>query len=307
MNLPPRGLSATYVPGTCIAQTKLVMTIFRRIIFILLSVIFVFGAGCTSKAQRDSDNEYDRARDMIGQGRYEEVMALMGHKLKNNSQDMTARLLLANAYAARAGVFASGFTDFAAEIIQSSREVDAIVGRNGGLFEQLKGKGDREAKIVIAFERFMIATLRVDGLLRGFRALPQVKSAVALRDLETALQILDQEQRYRGGPAIYRGLLRVTYFKQNLKGRYDFSSIHKCSINAGALAEQISRLRDDVRKILFDIGYGTLNENRQIELEEFTEKIDLEMRTAIQALRRFDENSLDVSMIVRQLDGGCRE
>lgn len=275
-------------------------------IWIIFIGICAATASCTSKTSKQQISDYEVAMELLAQGRNDEAIQLMDERLSNNPRDMRARRLLANAYAARAGIYLADFTDFARLLIETSNEVDALLDRQGGLLSQLKGRGDDQSRIVMAFARIMRATLRIDGLMRSFEFLPVPHTPEQWRDLQAAITVLDGEPRYRGGPALYRALLRISFFKYDLHDRYDFSHLRKCSMNVRKLARQVDDIRVDVSRILRDISFGTVDKESQRRILEFVRKMDLDMRVAVAALNQLDQRDVDVSVIVKKLHGSCR-
>lgn len=279
------------------------MRILSWIIFITVALA---AGGCSSKESKGSGNDYETAKDLLDQGRSTEAINLMDKVLAQNSYDMQARLLLAMGYATRAGIFVRDFTDFARQVVATSNEIDDLMSRNGGLFKQFKGKGEEQSKIVVAFEHLMRATLRIDGLLRSFEFLPVVQNEEEWRDLQAAITVLDQEKRYRGGPALYRALLRISFFKYDLKDRYDFTHLRRCEIDTGLLATQIEGLHTDLFRILTDIAYGISDPDRQKRMYEFSRKLNIDMRLAVASLKQFHQRNVDVSQLVSRIHGNCR-
>jgi hypothetical protein len=82
-----------------------------------LVLVTLVATGCANKREAEkSRSEIDRATYLIDQGQFSEAIYTLSEKLKEEPANPQARLLLASAYAGRAGLKFLDFKHFAAQV-----------------------------------------------------------------------------------------------------------------------------------------------------------------------------------------------
>ena len=158
-------------------------------------IVAVWGLGaCDSKPEPVAgDEEIARASFLIEQKQYSEAIYILSERTRYNRGDKRARIILASAYAARAGVSLSTYVNFAGELAKWG-EIDRI----------LPGEDDGDS-----LQAMVKAAVRVQLMLRAFDSIPAPSRLAAMEDIREALAAIEQAGELTGGPSLYRALLRI--------------------------------------------------------------------------------------------------
>ena len=166
----------------------------------LIGLVFFYG-GCGSGTEPIAgDDEVTRASYLIEQKQYSEAIYILSERTRRYPGDVRARVILASAYAARAGVSLSSYLDFAREL-----------GKWGQIDRILPEENDDDF-----LQSMTKAAVRVQLMIRAFDSIPAPSSLAGMEDIRKATAVLDEAGELKGGPSLYRGLLRIMVFKQDL-------------------------------------------------------------------------------------------
>jgi hypothetical protein len=268
---------------------------------LLLLVAFSL-VGCPSRSDREKEDPYREASTAIDNRDYATAIALMNSELARNPEDSKARVILASAYAARAGIHLRRFIDFSREIVSSSKDAERLL-ENRGLvvFEKLKSRLTERDQIsaVEIFEHVYKAAWWVSNLLRRFDSIPVIKGQRSLDDLRMAVATLSTGTITEGGPSLYRGLLRLTLMRNDFKDDLRWPELKQCRLNLAQSIQRINRIHAMLRDILFDFAYGSLNKSNRKNLMSTIDQIDRYVNDAIELMRKSSRHSeIDISPIV---------
>jgi hypothetical protein len=226
----------------------------RLLLAIAATVSLMLLPQCSSTtASEDGGDEITRANYLIEQKQYSEAIFILDDRIKKQPADTRARVLIASAYAGRAGIKLSSYSDFAAELSKWGQVDELLSPDDDGSLLQTVGK----------------AALRIQLILKAFDALPTASGPEGLNDIKAGLSALDQAAEIHGGPAIYRALLRVAVFKQSLHTVYKPNFLAGCRISPPELAKWFSTVGGDIEKIVNDVSAGVADPETKKRTLEF--------------------------------------
>lgn len=263
-------------------------------------------AYCAPKKPQD---EQSKASELISQGKYNESIAMMDSAVRNNPQDKKSRLLLASAYAAQAGIFLTSYMPLADELVHASKSRDAQVANQANvlIYEQLK-KGARtpeQRKLIEVAQALFMATARMNTVIRQFNAIPNVGSPQSLENLKTAIAILDGDE-YIGGPALYRGLLRLVLIKDYFKSRLNLSYFSQCSVDFNILITQLTEIRGMIARVYNDLIFGMIEPGKKAQMIQAAERFDIDLDNTIDTIKTINmPGAMDLSFVYKQLGTKC--
>jgi tetratricopeptide (TPR) repeat protein len=203
-------------------------------LFCMLSCTSTVGNGPS-----DAD-ELSRANYLIDKQQYSEAIYVLESRLSRSSDDNRARVLLASAYAARAGVRIANYTAFAHEIEKWKAIDDLLPTSDDDQWTQAVAK----------------VTFRLQVAIRAFESLPNVSGESALKDIHSAVKTLDEGGRIQGGSSLFRALLRVVDFKNRIYSEDRPQVFARCQIRTEDLSQWLENVATEVKKIIEDVGYG---------------------------------------------------
>jgi len=277
--------------------------------FLVLAALSLSATFCAPK--KPPVDESSRANSLINEGRYNEAIAILDPAVRTNPQDQRSRLLLASAYAGQAGIFLSSYMGLAQELVMQTRSPDAeiINTANVMIYDRLRASaGSPEArKVIDVAQSVFVASVRIKTIIAMFNAVPNVKSPQALENIQIAIQILDGDE-YVGGPALYRGLLRLVVAKHFLTTKLRLESFNQCRVNFHFLADQIVEARKYVRPIYNDLILGIIDPARKEPLIQAAARFDADTENAIQAIRTVgNTGAVNLAFIYEKLKTQCGE
>ena len=280
----------------------LLKSILRAALFSMLII------SCTLKTEPGPQDEYDEANQQITNGNYNSAIATMNERLSHDPQDKRARLLLASAYAARAGVFMKDFIAIGKSITDEQKQSEETWKKN-------QGKAYDEALNLLNDDQLKDA---VETLARVDKTVFQIKQVIAVfasiqpvpasgqKDLQTAVGILEVEPAYRDGPALYRGLLRLLLLRAQIDSHYGLAEFEKCQIDFTLAAIGLSNLQLEVKKLLQDFIFG-LQPDKIGKLPQIAKDFEAQMRDVNSFVLKIPPHQMvDVSSLNRGLGRACR-
>ena len=229
-------------------------TLAKRFTRLGLAACLVFVSGCTGSTNgdrnRDSD-ELGRANHLIDRGQYSEAIYILDNRLRHNPDELRTRVLLASAYANRAGLSLSRYQKFAVEMDRWD--------------EGDEGVDNRGVDPLIT--KLAEYAWHLHVVLRALAALPQPQTENQRADLNSALGVLDDVPgEISGGPAYFRGLIRASLFKDNLVNKYRFKHIEGCRVPKMEILEWLVVVGEDLSLILTDMAYGSKDDGSRANL-----------------------------------------
>lgn len=277
--------------------------------FLVVAAMALSATFCAPK--KPPVDESSRANSLINEGRYGEAIAILDPAVRTNPQDQRSRLLLASAYAGQAGIFLSSYMGLAQELMMQNRSADAEIINTASvmIYDRLRDSaGSPEAKKVIDIaQSVFVASVRLKTFISMFNAVPNVKSPEALKNVKIAIEILDGED-YVGGPALYRGLLRLVVAKHFLTTRLKMESFNQCRVNFHFLANQMIEARKYIRPIYNDLILGIIDPARKEPLIQAAARFDADTENAIQTIRTIaNTGAVNLAFIYEKLKTQCGE
>lgn len=253
-------------------------------LFLTAIVTIATASGCTvSTSDGEKADEVTRANQLIDKKQYSEAIYVLTERLKRSPADSRARVLLASAYAARAGIRLANYGNFAATIDKWNK------------LSELLDDGMEENLLQVVGKAF----LRIQIVVKAFDALPVPSTSEGISDLGAALSVLDEGGELKGGPSLYRALLRVTLFKQQLKTVYRPRFAPACRISTRDLTAWLSAIAGQVGKIVDDVGGGLADPESKKRTMEFGARLKghvVDVTSAVQ----LDGVNVDVPLVVRK-------
>jgi hypothetical protein len=213
--------------------------------------------------QSDNSNQTDelkRASDLIDQKQYSEAIYVLTDRLKRDPKETRARVLLASAFAARAGLQMQSFTNFAGEL-QKWNKVDELMPL-------------AEYSDPTIFDEVARIALRIEIVIRAFDSIPVPTGQAAIDDLDQGFEVLTQGGVLSGGPSFYRALLHISVFKQKMMTTYRPRYIVGCQIETNDLLTWLSLMQAELTGIVEDISNGMSDPSAQQTMKQMTKDVD---------------------------------
>lgn len=210
-----------------------------------LAVLVFLASGCANKREAEkSRSDIDRATYLIDQGQFSEAIYTLTEKLKEEPQHSQARLLLASAYAGRAGLRFLDFKLFAAQVQSWNGHDDPK------LFSSKNKVLQSVAQTIWQIQRFS----------QAFDTVPAPTSRTGIDDIRKGLAALDEAGRLYAGPSLYRALLRVVVFKYDMTNRYDLLPEGGCGIDIPQLVRWFADVGQELELMMTDYAYSIRDE-----------------------------------------------
>jgi len=188
-------------------------------------------------------------------------------------------VLLASAYSGRAGLSMVSFAIFAREVDKWRQLDELLPTSDDGSWIQAVAK--------ISF--------RLQVSLRAFDALPVLSSPEAAADLNLAVSTLDGAGRIFSGMSIFRALVRVVYFKNQLASHYRPKLMPLCRIAPEELTTWLKSVSTEVGKIIDDVAYGLADTGAR----DRTLKISSDLKVNLEALVRAMELASAAQTVIK--------
>ena len=207
----------------------------------LIAFALLMMAGCANKRESEkSRSEIDRAASLIDQAQYSEAIYVLNTAVKKTPGDQRARLLLASAYSARAGLRFLDFRKFAAQVQSwsSSDEPTLFTTRNRVL--------QSVVRIIWQVQRFS----------QAFETVPAPSSVGGYDDLRSALAVLEEAGELTGGASLYRALVRVVIFKHDINERYGIVPINGCGVDLPKLIRWFTEVGEELERMMTDYAFS---------------------------------------------------
>ncbi len=254
--------------GPCLLLFVLPMALLTVLVMLVTSM----GCSRSESAGKRTSDELSRANFLIDKKQYSEAIYILNSRLERDPKDQKTRVLLASAYSGRAGLSMASFAVFAREVDKWRQIDDLLPVIDDGSWIQAVAK--------ISF--------RLQISLRAFDALPVLSSPESVADLDLALKTLDGAGRIYAGMSIYRALVRVVYFKNQLTSQYRPKFSVGCRIAPAELTTWLSSVSVEVGKIVDDVAYGLSDAGAR----ERTLKISSDLKVNLEALMRAKDLAL---------------
>ncbi len=258
----------------------------RMKILFLFPVMLVAGAlslaSCSKNhVQASAETDYDYAVRLLDHGQYSAAIEVMEGHISTAPDDGRARLLLASAYAGRAGVQLTDFFDLAKELMRASKSDPH------GL------DGLKKTDAMEFLDRLYKALHRLENFLRAFNLVPDVRSDRQVQDLRTAVQILNEDQgsNLSRGAILYRGLLKIVLLKHSLRHESPLDLTRNCKLPVAATAQRIHRLYDDVRSVFDDVAEGTAQPRTRRQIHQAAADLEKSFARVLDALENFKSDA----------------
>lgn len=273
-------------------------------------LIFLFTLLCfsCSEVQEKKQSEYDLANHHINEGRYNAAIQVMQGRLREDPQDQKARLILASAYAARAGVLVRDYYDIASSFLEQKRAADQLLANQQfNLFVRLIKANPQSPHLELlkAFDKIYRASFALSQILATIDLIPSV-SGHQLKDLQSAIETLGGSTRLSAGPSLYRALLRIVYLKNVMSQKYDLTYLKDCEIDLLKLILQVEELKIDLRDIISDLAHGSTKKSFHADLLRYQSEAVSSLDDALNFLLTIQSiQELETSSLSRELARSC--
>lgn len=243
----------------------------------VLSILLV--VSCSEKEVSPSISEHSVASELMERGLYTEAIIILEKGLSRDPLNEKSQIMLAASYAGRAGVFISDFIDFANDLKRFGTEERQVNRVDGISLVSMKDKIiNPEHKKIIEFLNSLHRTIGFfNRFLSLFDLVPVVANESALVDLEKAISVLDKNKSLSLGGSLYRGLLRVSLLKYEVKlDRFldIFNEVDNCKINSTIVRRDLNYLKNQIKFILYDFSGGENSEKKNVEIEKLMSEFE---------------------------------
>lgn len=213
--------------------------------------------GCDSRPEPVvGDDEIARASYLIEQKQYSEAIYILSERTRHYPNDKRARVILASAYAARAGISLSSYVNFARELAKWGKVDQILPEENDGDFLQSIAK----------------ASVRVQLMYRAFDSIPAPSSLAAMEDIQKAYTALVEAGELSGGPSLYRALVRIMVFKQDLFLKNRPRIERGCMAYPKEISKWLKSFLISLEAIFIDVGNGFTEPELRKKADEMTTK-----------------------------------
>lgn len=265
--------------------------------------------GCAKGEDRQL-SDYDQANEYIENGNYQSAILLMDDRTRVQPQDRKARVILASAYAAKAGIFIRSYMDLAQEIVDTNQAKDSIYDQRGRVvFEKLRNSSDSKGQkdLIDTLAEFNKALWQVSDLIVKFDKIPTITTKEQYSDVRKAVEVLSTDVTPSGGPAIYRGLLRLVLFRYHMNFYYRLPEIKNCEVDVGDLYKKISQLRKEISTVLQDFQVGVSSSKQAAQIEGFVRDVDTSFGKALDKLSKYSKGGpADMSLFLVPFGVECQ-
>lgn len=275
-----------------------------RTLMVLLVICLGFIVSC-GQSDRPQTTSYDQANEQIEQGNYGTAATLMEDELRKNPGDRRARTILASSYAARAGLSIRSYVDLIEEITDSNDQSNQ---RMSTAFSHLysRAKSNQEKDLIQVLSDFNKALWQVTDVMIKFEKIPRIQTEEQYKDVQKALEILNAKSVRDGGPAIYRGLLRIVLFRYHLDHYYKFPEVKNCHVDMTELYKKVSQFRKEVSYVLEDFTLGTVEYQRNQKIAAFAADTDKAFARVTTKLSKYSNaGNSDISLFLLPFGVQC--
>lgn len=282
------------------------MSLRSSLVWVLMGMGLLLGSCSSDKGGRD--NRYDQVQHQIDKGDYTAAIETTEEMLQGNEQDHQARVLMASAYAARAGVFMRNYLDLARDFFETTEEAERMFDERGFVvFKRLEARNGTDGDALKILQALYKAVWRVSDVLHKIDLVPTLAQGPQQDDLQRAIEILAEDTELKGGPAFYRGLLRLTLLKSRIKTDYYVMDIQVCKIDSFTLAEQLGLVGDEFLPVFEDLIVGSMSESRRKTFARARDETIKALDDVLQLIvvHAITMDSLDMEPIVEDLGGKC--
>jgi len=233
-----------------------------------------------------------RATELIDQKQYSEAIFVLDDRLKKYPGDGKTRVMLASAYAARAGVDLSSYTSFASEL-QKWDQIDQLL------------PNEDDGPILNALDVVAKAAVRIELVVRAFDVVPAPSTSDGLADLNKAVQTLSDGGVLTAGPSIYRALLETAVFKNDLQNKYKLKQDVRCEVQSRDLQAWFQTVSQAVQSILNDVANGLTDATAVSKIHVISTEVQTDITAVTTVLQAPDTaaTSLNLPPGLRQLYG----
>lgn len=270
----------------------------------LILLVCACGLVACSGNDRQALSYYDQANQHIENRNFDSAIALMNDQIRKNPYDKKARVILASAYAARAGISINSYVDLVQSLIDSEKNTDHTVKALSQLRAQAHSNEERDLiDVLIDFNQ---ALLKVTDFLIKFEKIPTIHSQEQYEDLQKALGVLSESYVPEAGPSLYRGLLHIVVFRYHIQEYYRFPEVKACHTDLSELYEKVRYFRSEIRQILGDFARGAQKLERSQQIKSIASSIDETMEKVTQKLSKYAESGeTDISLFLLPFGVEC--
>ncbi len=280
----------------------------KHYIRILTIVITALSMGCSENLGQRPANEYEQANQYISDGNYNTAIAVMNERLYDNPEDRDARLILASAYAARAGIFMNQYYDMGQRIVEKINQAETFwASHSANVFDRLEksASSDEQRGLLSTFQNVYKVVFQINQLIGIFNLVPKLLEADR-RDLAQAVHILNGDQNFGGGAILYRGVLKLALLKNNLGAKYGALGFEECTINLARVSKQLVELQFETGDMMKDFVIAGLKKGSESALYRSGEQMNRNFNQALAALDSLGiSEEVDVTKLNTQLGGRC--
>lgn len=217
--------------------------------------LLVLGSAALSGCQKTPYNPYapserplDENRARIEQGRYSEAIDSLNGHLRQFPNDEEARLLLASAFAGRAGIKLRDFSNFARLILS-----------NGAGSPRANGVDDASAQL--EWEIGFVFTL--------MNSIPEpINGNAGIADITAAVDVLNG-QSLSPGRYLYRAVLKLVIFKYNFDHKYHLKIYSPCQVRPKSLRKWFTQVELDLQDLISDVLLSRTDAEEKQKLQTF--------------------------------------
>lgn len=273
---------------------------------ILLSSIVLLGCGQKSKHQADPVVESYR---LIDDDRADEAIASL-ENLLTQEQDIeklkTIKLALASAYAHKAGVRVQNLVKMLKQVgplekLEKSRKEQNL---------QSEPENMNELQLLdYRISKFALSLRSASAVVDFYNSIPILESKEHISYLKNAISILEDIADIKPEDALYRGILRIIIFKQQIAEMtvpttQDFEPDQECTPDLIGLSSKVDKIGKTAMDVLTDVSIASPKQvatYSKVRNEIYRFKTEFSALTTVTTTLEEISRSIRDSSIVKQL------
>lgn len=227
-----------------------------HLIFAALMMALLSLSACEKKAQPTEADQLENIQSKIDHQLYDESIEELEQILSKDPENKRARTILASVYVHRAGISVREFFILESLFRDEAAPVKPLI--NIDVFEKLELKKDSQFQKALEFLK-KVNTIVSDSqkISEKFQKIPLLENQQAV-DIYRALQELEKIQGAPAGISLYRGTIKLIYFKYiwETNQLLSIGSGKMCSSSMKKLNSQLEILKNFTVGMVQDIAVG---------------------------------------------------
>jgi hypothetical protein len=274
----------------------------KSLCFVWLILISILLVSCTEPRRDLVEDRLERVQVKIDQGLYDESISDLNEILKKDPNNEKARTVLASVYVRRAGIAVKDYFVIYNVFSQDSESEEDVLD-----LESLKtlGLSDKELKpwqdLLIQVNESGKLAKRIE---QKFNQIPELEQSSA-KNIYLALLELEKLKTPSAGSSLYRGVIKLLYFKYLWKAQklIPLGSGQFCKQKISDLENRIEITKTFTVSMIRDVAHGT--PKSKADLLKTAQSLEKDLSEGIRFLRGLSLGSQTVAKVLANESFQC--